>query len=215
MLWVYDAVQKEDTFALSYILLNSEFNYAFTLACKWGKFRLARWLDEQYEFNIDFQVVFEHTCIAGKLNIAKWLYERHFVKITEDIFISVVQGGYIDMVEWMAPYVDIHYDKDMAFCVACFKGRLDIAQLLYSYGGVNVLSQKCYAFRTACKKGYLDIVKWLYSKQNVLVYSIKSVDGIPKHILRWLVRSGAELDIPYARVYKEYLEKMINRIIHS
>ena len=211
----YVAVKNEDKSILSLILRNNEYKHSFTWACMWGKLNLAKWLHEQYEFNIDLQLVFELTCLEGQLEVAKWLYGTYYVKIKESLFMSVVQRGHYTIIEWIAEYVDIHIDNDFAFCIACFKGRLDIAQLLYSYGGVNVLSHKCYAFRNACKRGHFEVAKWLYSKQNVLVYSIKSVDGIPKDILKWLIRSGADLDTPYSRTYKTYLERMIDVAIYS
>jgi hypothetical protein len=58
---------------------------------------------------------------------------------------------------------NIHTRDDEAFRFACYKGHINMAQLLYGLDDKpNIHALDDYAFRYACENGHINIAQWLY-----------------------------------------------------
>jgi len=57
------------------------------------------------------------------------------------------------------------------FSESCKNGHLEMAQWLYSFGGVDIHANNEKAFRFACYRGHLEVAQWLYSLGGVDIHA--------------------------------------------
>ena len=69
----------------------------------------------------------------------------------------------------------------------CKYGHINVAQLLYSLGGVNIRADDDSAFRWSCLNGHINVAQWLYSLGvDIHADNDYAFKHSPKHILDWL-----------------------------
>lgn len=137
--------------------------------------------------------IFHRICVIGNLDVLKFLLSLepqhgifHFqTDHLEQIFVDICEAGPIYMLDYLLDFskrkerankkrqrypsqgLDIHYDNDKAFRVACANGRLDVVQYLIGleliYGQINIHADKESAFLSAVHKNYTDVAEYLMS----------------------------------------------------
>jgi hypothetical protein len=110
-------------------------------------------------------------CREGRLKEARGLVSFHFtivgIPYTDgEGFRFVCKNGGLEVVQgfWgLLGGVDIHADDDYDFRCACMRGKLELAQWLWSLGGVDIHARDDEAFVSACFCAHLEIARWLLS----------------------------------------------------
>lgn len=90
-----------------------------------------------------------------------------------------------------------------AFCSACMSGRLDTAQWLFGFGGVDTLVESEELMIAVCMWGYWDIAQWLVSLGNPWFRKEKVYMRYLRRKWRGTIRALALL----ARTYDDFLER--------
>jgi len=67
-------------------------------------------------------------------------------------------------------YYLVNKTNEYKFINACQKGHLEVAQWLYSLGGVNIHIDDEYAFSWTCRMGHLEMAQWLYTLGGVNIH---------------------------------------------
>jgi len=144
-------------------MINSDFRkesirdlceHAYSEACAYGYPEMLKMLIELmrnsdiginyfYECNNDFCVA----CQTNDLKKAKLLFETGIINIhafdcSINALVFACKNGYIEIVKYLffistnskIGMIDIHFNDDYAFCVACANGHREIAKLLIDYG---------------------------------------------------------------------------------
>lgn len=137
--------------------------------------------------------IFHRVCVLGNLAVLEFLLSLeskygifHFQEYQlECIFVEICKTGPLYMLDYLLEFskrkerankkrqryptqgLDIHYDYDKAFRVACKNGRLDVARYLIElesrYGKTDIHALNEYAFLSAVRKNYMDVAKYLMS----------------------------------------------------
>jgi hypothetical protein len=104
--------------------------------------------------NVSFNKLLYKVCKKGRLEILKWL---------------------------LVSYMDIEYDCDWAFEVACTNGHLEIAQCLYKYKpDINMACESAIDYRTVCSRGYIDVAEWM----------LKTDPSLGEEVALWVLQTG-------------------------
>src|SRR5258708_5575801 len=100
--------------------------------------------------------------LIKKLNVPKVLLRYIMIKFLdlntiENIILTIKEMNVLD-----------NYSKDFllkskkGFSWNCKNGHLNVAQWLYSLGGVNIHADNEYAFGCSCENGHINVAQWLY-----------------------------------------------------
>ena len=134
------------------------YDLAFVTTCKTGNLEMAKFLKatiRDHVFNLHWAMV--KTCNNGHLDVVKWLsaYERFDCSL-----INACKEGYFDVIEWAIGRYAVAGTENL-LTIACNKGFLDIAKLLYSKG--TPIDRPVELFAEACLYGNLETMQWLMS----------------------------------------------------
>ena len=123
-------------------------DFGFTEACEMDALAVVRWLlAEQGAWVVrPLKWNFSDACAQGARRVATHLLETHGEQLRPSmskIFAHVCKSQDLAVVKWflsLSDAVDMHYDDDLAFRIACDTdgGDLAVAKWLVSLGGVNV-----------------------------------------------------------------------------
>ena len=80
--------------------------------------------------------------------------------------------------------VDDDFRRCVTFYNACIHGRLEMAKLLYSLGGLDIHLGNDMVFRYTCRNGHLEVAKWLYSLGNI------DIQAYDEYAFRHACRNG-------------------------
>ena len=107
----------------------------------------------------------------------EWSTEEIFNETNEndekyERFINACEYGNLNLANkiYFSEDIDIHkceFEQNV-FTIACFNGKLKVAQWLYSLGGFE--DDLNHAFYIACGEGHLKTAKWLYSLGNIDIH---------------------------------------------
>ena len=87
---------------------------------------------------MDNDYAFYWSCTFGHLEVAKWLYSLDYINI-HLFHASVGCFRHLIVVKWLYSLdINIHSNKEYAFCWYCKNGNLEVAQWLYSLGNINI-----------------------------------------------------------------------------
>jgi len=114
------------------------------------------------------QSKFLEYCKEGHLELAKSIYYKKYKDYKS--FIGK-EGNDDEHCNWLISLenqnLDIHYEEDEAFRLACFNGHLDIVKwLLTLEDKPNINAKNDEAFIQSCANGQLDIIKWLLTLED-------------------------------------------------
>ncbi|AYV83289.1 MAG: hypothetical protein Hyperionvirus5_95 [Hyperionvirus sp.] len=86
----------------------------------------------------------------------------------EYLFKSAVAWGALDICKKMVVEYnhDIRSYDQVAFRISCFRGLIEMAEWLYSCGGVDVHIRSDEPFKDACEKKHFWIIRWLLSVEK-------------------------------------------------
>lgn len=87
-------------------------------------------------------------------------------ELVENAIVRAARKNNLDLVRRLACR-SVKVNRNKAFYCACSRGHLDMAQLLFRLGGVDVAYGKCRALQVAVRKGQIDVVSWLLSFERV------------------------------------------------
>lgn len=95
---------------------------------------------------------------------------------------------------------NIHFNRNLAFWMACRKGNLQLIELLYNNGCSVCDPFSSDALSIACKEGHLDVVKFFIkngSNINSFYYCPLSaaINGNKWDIVNFLLDSGADIKL--------------------
>lgn len=117
---------------------------------------------------------FIRICSETKLSIISWLLELGIPdQIQQKGFFSACYHGRLCVAKWLVqnnPNIDIHMNSDEPFFNSVFKNHLEVAQWLWSLGGVR-FQHGPDLFQYTCSHNMLDMAQWLYSLGNVNIHS--------------------------------------------
>lgn len=117
--------------------------------------------------------IFSEACRMNFLRLAQWLWENSNCSISmrciEMGFLYSCKNGYLETAKWLLkiyPDIDIRWQDDHAFCLACIYGRLEIVKWLWvkSNHTINLHTNGNLPFAEACAGKKLTIVLWLWNK---------------------------------------------------
>ena len=99
--------------------------------------------------------------------------------------------------------VDIHYDDEYGFRIACFKGHLDIVKyltMLYKdthHNMIDIHARDDYGFKKACEFGHLDVVLYLTSIHEHSCYTKINLNNVRDESYLWACFRGNFNTIKY------------------
>jgi len=95
-------------------------------------------------------------------------------RTNEDKFVWTCQMGHIKVAQWLYSLgdVDIHNNKDFAFCSACWNNHLEVAQWLYFLGGIDIHFDYELPFRLTNQRGHLKLAQWIYSLGGINIHIV-------------------------------------------
>lgn len=112
----------------------------------------------------------EYSCCQNYLELAQWFYYTFSLVIQQyhlkTMYVRCAKShGDVKMVQWLrglihTPTPNVDYD---AFCAACYRNQLSVAQWIYSFGQVDLLKYQAHVLVTNAQYGHLEIVRWMMS----------------------------------------------------
>ena len=94
-----------------------------------------------------------------------------------DEFLEACKHGNLNKIKMIlrdsTEFIDIHYDNEKPFKIACKYGQIKVIEFLYELGldldnPIFIHVDKEYGFRAAAKYGHIDVLNWIYETSKDL-----------------------------------------------
>ncbi len=160
--------------------INNSIDYtnSFFHACRFGHFKVAKWILEVNPeiINFDLEYNFQIACSSGNYELVKWLLEIKQDLISEWInkgnaLANACDGGNLSIVKLVYesnPHIsNAYYDYEKYFINACGLGHLEVAQWIlelvkdWSHTKINISADNDKAINMAFSSGHTEVVKFL------------------------------------------------------
>jgi hypothetical protein len=160
----------------------------FKLACKFGNFKIIKWLYNYGIIDIEseksYNYYFSLICISGYSAIAEWMVEKipyiwDRYQFNIHYFRNTCVNGHLEMAKWIKNKINLDVKDDQTnhnirqiILQSCEKGQLEIVKWLNDeYGFVKDYCnywKESPPLKASCEKGQLEIAKWVYEliKEN-------------------------------------------------
>jgi hypothetical protein len=151
-------------------------NIAFRSACAHDHIQVAQWLFTLAQQNetvdklfASWEDAFSVTSKRGSLAIVQWL---HSLKPSEELMkhcLDACSHGQVSIVQWIGSLTTLTFleeEIDQLFQDVCQRGYLEVAQLLYGLGFIDIRTRKEEAIQNALRNLHLSIVFWLESLES-------------------------------------------------
>ncbi len=170
------------------------FNMFYT-ACHYEYLEIAQWLFENNKHIGNIRKAFRSACIYDKVIIAQWLItliEVDRLSIQND-FITACRNNSLNIIRWLHQKITISDINDL-FNHPCVCNSIEVAKLLYSFGGIDLHIGNERFFIIVCSEGYFEFAKWLYDT-SIIEGNVINIHAEDDYVFEHVCQSDKNFDL--------------------